>query len=78
MGRVSKSKSSTSMTHVACVFEVIRGQETGWQSGVRSCIMPGLPTRKVQELNVGTVLALRTLGLKNKLFVSCNGPKKIG
>ena len=30
--------------------------EKKWlQSGVRSCIMPGLPTHLVQELNVGTV-----------------------
>ena len=26
-----------------------------WRSGVRSCIVPGLPTHLVQELNVGTV-----------------------
>ena len=26
-----------------------------WQSGMRSCIMPGLPTHLVQELDVGTV-----------------------
>ena len=30
-------------------------QETKWQSGLRSCIMPPLPTHLVQELNVGTV-----------------------
>ena len=30
-------------------------QETGWQSVMRSCILPGLPTHLVQELNVGTV-----------------------
>ena len=28
----------------------------GWQSGVRLCIMPGLPTHLVQELNGGTVV----------------------
>ena len=33
----------------------IHTQETGWKSGVRSCIMPGLPANLVQELNVGTV-----------------------
>ena len=30
-------------------------QETGLQSGVRLCIMPGLSRHLVQELNVGTV-----------------------
>ena len=30
-------------------------QETGWQSGVQSRIMPGLPAHLVQELNAGTV-----------------------
>ena len=33
----------------------ISALETGWQSGMWSCIMPGLPTHLVQELNVGTV-----------------------
>ena len=32
-----------------------QGQESGWQSGMRSCIMPGLTTYLMQELNVGTV-----------------------
>ena len=42
---------------VACKSKLpgIHAQETGWQSGVRSCIMPGMPTHLVQELNVGTV-----------------------
>ena len=26
-----------------------------WQSGLRACILPGLPTYLGQELNVGTV-----------------------
>ena len=30
-------------------------QETGWQSGVQSRIVPGLPMHLVQDLNVGTV-----------------------
>ena len=30
-------------------------QDTRWQSGMHLCIMPGLPTILVQELNVGTV-----------------------
>ena len=38
----------------ACIF----AQETGWQSGMRSCIMPGLPTHLMQELNGSTVHAL--------------------
>ena len=29
-----------------------------WQSGVRSCIMPRLPTHLVQILTVGTVAAI--------------------
>ena len=33
----------------------IHSQETGWRSGVRSCIMPGLLTHLVQELNIDTV-----------------------
>ena len=32
--------------------EVIHAQETGWQFGVRSCIMPGLPENFMQLLNV--------------------------
>ena len=35
--------------------QCIYAQETGWQSDVRSCIMPGLPTHLVQELYIGTV-----------------------
>ena len=33
----------------------IQVRETWWQSGVRSCIMPGLPKHLVEELDVGTV-----------------------
>ena len=52
-----------SMTHVDCkskVRLVIRSflhpyPKSGWHSGMRSCIMPGLPTDSVQELNIGTV-----------------------
>ena len=32
-------------------------RKLGLQSGVRLCIMPGLPKHLVQELNVGTVAA---------------------
>ena len=51
------------MTHVACESKLrsvvrhscIHAQETGWQSGMCSYILPGLPTYLVQELNVGIV-----------------------
>ena len=33
--------------------------KTMWQSGVRSCIVPGLPTQLLQGLNVGTVHVYR-------------------
>ena len=33
----------------------IHAQEIGWQSGLRSCIMPGLPAHLVHEFNAGTV-----------------------
>ena len=61
MGNMSKNKPSTSMTHVACesklqhVCGVIHIQATGWQSGLRSCVMRELSTHLVQEVNVGTV-----------------------
>ena len=29
-----------------------------WVSAVQSCIMPGMPTHLVQELNVGTVVVV--------------------
>ena len=50
--------SSTSMTHVASAsklrsVEVIHTSMS--RKHVRSCIMPGLPTYLVQEINVGTV-----------------------
>ena len=41
------------------------------QSGVRSCIMPGLPTHLVQELNVGTVCVHRLapdIGVRRGFF----------
>ena len=57
------------MTHVACeklrpyvrsgTCGCIHDQETSWQSGVRSCIMPGLPTHLVQELHVFIVALWR-------------------
>ena len=36
----------------------IHAQETSWQQGMRSCIMPGLPRPLVHELKVDTVLLL--------------------
>ena len=58
-----------SMTHVACeanLRSAVRSgqapvvasmpQETGWQSGRRSCIMPELPTNLVHELNDSTAV----------------------
>ena len=42
-------------TKASCSFEVVHAMKTGLQSGVRLCIMPGLPTHLVQGLNVGTV-----------------------
>ena len=67
MNNMSKKRSSTSKIHVSGESKLrsvvrsvncdrIHNQATGWQSGVRSCIMPGLPTHLVQELNVGTVV----------------------
>ena len=64
-----RNKSSISMTHVielrsyesklrsgTCVRT--HAQENGSQSVVRLCLMPGLPTHLVQELNVCTVVTL--------------------
>ena len=59
------------MTYVACnskLASVVRlsmhasipRKETGWRSGVRSCIIPGLPMHLVQEVYVGTVLSRHT------------------
>ena len=60
----SKSKPSTSMTkptfRIKATFccEVIHASmlKRLGESGVRSCIMPGLPRHLVQELNAGTVV----------------------
>ena len=55
-----KNKPSTSMTHVACDPKL---RSVVGQSGVRSCVMLGLPTHLVQELNVYTVdTSANTLG----------------
>ena len=35
----------------------IHAQENGWQSGVRSCIMRGVSTHLLQEINAGTVFS---------------------
>ena len=60
--KYQKEKPSSIMNDPRCFWikatfswEVIDAQETGWQSGVQSCIMPRLPTHLVQDLNVGTV-----------------------
>ena len=63
MDNMSVNKPNTLMTHKACeskLRSVVRSfmhpYSGNWvQSGVRSCIMPGLPANLVQELNVGTV-----------------------
>ena len=63
-----KDKPSTSATHVGYESEIrsvvksgtcghIHAQDTGLQSGVWLCILPGLPsTHSVQELNTSTVV----------------------
>ena len=58
-----KYQSRTSMIHVTCKSKLrsvlgnpcINALKTGLQSGMRLCIMAGLPTHLVQELNVCTV-----------------------
>ena len=71
-----KDKPNASITHIPCETKLcsvirletcgrIHALETGWQSGVRSCIIPGLPTHLVQELNASTVHCWE---LKNELF----------
>ena len=57
---VKQNKPRTLMTHVACELKLrsilcIDSLETWWHSGVRSCVMPGLSTHFVQELNINTV-----------------------
>ena len=58
----------TNVAYQSMLRSVVRlsmhpAEETGWQSGVQSCIMPGLPTHLVQELNIDTVVArIATLG----------------
>ena len=58
---MSKDKSCTSLTYVACKSRLrflvrsctcgcILAQEGGWQSDVRPCIMPGLPMHLVQKI----------------------------
>ena len=75
------SKPSTPMERVACESKLrsvvrsmicgrIHAQETRWQSGVRSCIMPGLPMHLMQELNVGTVV-IKQPDCGNKMTMEC-------
>ena len=52
----SKANVALNQIHVQLLGHLrFHAQKTGWRSGVRSCIMSGLPTHLVQELNVGTV-----------------------
>ena len=54
-----ENKPSTSMAHIACtsklrsakVIHASMPRKNWWKSDVRSCILPGLPTHLVQELN---------------------------
>ena len=69
------------MTNVVCESKLrsvvmsgtcgrIHAQETVWQSGVRSNILPRLPTHLVQELEVGTLKSVWTkLGRFCSLFL---------
>ena len=65
------------MTHVACeskVYSVVRSfihpwPKTGLQSDVRSCIMLGMPTHLVQELNVGTVCGYHCTNMAEKTTI---------
>ena len=41
----------------------IHAKENAWQSGERSCIMPGLPNHLVQELNASIVVVFTFLQL---------------
>ena len=60
--RMSKNKLSTQMSHGPAIqsyvqllaHSCINTQETVCQMGVRSFIIPGLPTHLVQELKAGT------------------------
>ena len=83
-----KNKPSTSKANVALnqIHVQLRGhlrfhaQKTGWRSGERSCIMPGLPTHLVQELNVGIVAVMPNGLLTRRVFqwadVQAQGNKK--
>ena len=63
------------MTHKACkskihsvvmsgTFGHIHAKETGWESGMQSCIMPGLPMHVVKEIMAALTLlfCLKALG----------------
>ena len=59
-------KNCNVLDHLIIIFDIdcikqansTNAQEARWQSGVRSCIIPVLPIRLVQEINVGTVHVL--------------------
>ena len=46
-------------------------QDTWWQSGVQSCIMAGLPTHLVQELNIGTIRVMNKRTYKLDSLPGC-------
>ena len=61
-------KPSISMAYVACDSKLRSGLRClhpcpgiEWESGVRPCVMPGLPTHLMQELNAGTVKPIGAL-----------------
>ena len=74
------SKPSSLMAAVVCkskLLSVVRSGtcgrinalETGWQSDVRSCILSGMHTHLVHELNVGTVLPTRQGLLRKRVAI---------
>ena len=46
---------SESKLRSVVICDRVDAEETGWQSGMRSCTMPGLPTYLVGALTAGTV-----------------------
>ena len=52
---IARRSSSVSCRSLTPDYEVMHAKETVRQSGLRLCIMPGLSTHLVQELNFGNV-----------------------
>ena len=48
----------------------IHAQETGCQSGVRSSIVPGLPTHLLQKLNASAVFKVKTWQNMRQIILS--------